>query len=69
MEKFYVLYGTEKALIQNECDQILKKLKIDDVVKYDMNISNILDIIEDLSTVSLFSSKMKLTSQQCRHPP
>lgn len=57
MEKFYVLYGTEKALIQNECDQILKKLKIDDVVKYDMNISNILDIIEDLSTVSLFSSK------------
>ena len=60
MENFYILYGLEKGLIQNECNRIVQKLKIDDVVKYDMNTSSIVDIVEDLSTVGLFTGKKVL---------
>ena len=32
------------------------QLKIDDIVRYDMNNSSLLDVVEDASTVGLFSS-------------
>lgn len=57
MENFYVLYGKDKGLIQYELQTIIKKLKIEETIKYDMTINSILDVIEDASTVGLFSTK------------
>lgn len=56
MENFYVFYGIDKGLIQHELNKLIKKLKIDDIVKYNMNEFNLIDIIEDASTVGLFST-------------
>lgn len=65
MENFYLIYGPEKSRIQNELDNLLKKLKIDDVIKYDMTNSSILDVIEDASTVGLFSTKKVIILDDC----
>lgn len=57
MENFYVLYGTDKELVNYELQKIIKKHHIEDVVKYNMTDTNLIDIIEDVSTVGLFSDK------------
>lgn len=65
MENFYLIYGPEKSAIHNELNKLLKKLKIDDVIKYDMTNSSILDVIEDASTVGLFSTKKVIILEDC----
>ena len=65
MENFYLLYGKDKGLIQLELDKLLKKLKVDDVIKYDITSSNLLDVIEDASTVGLFSTKKIIILDDC----
>ncbi len=65
MPNFYVLYGLDKLLIQEELKKIIQKLKIDDVVQYDMNISNLEDVIEDASTISMFSNKKIIILENC----
>lgn len=65
MENFYLIYGSDKSLIQNELNKLLKKLKVEDIVKYDMTNSNILDIVEDASTVGLFSPKKIIILEDC----
>lgn len=65
MENFYLLYGIDKGLVQYELDKLLKKLKLDDIVKYDMTSSNLLDVIEDASTVGLFSTKKVIILEDC----
>lgn len=65
MENFYVLYGTDKSLIEHELDRILDQLKIDDVVYYDMNTSNLSDVIEDAATVGMFSRQKVIIMENC----
>lgn len=65
MENFYLLYGTDKSLVKYELNTLLKKLKIEDVITYDMATSNVLDVIEDASTVGLFSSKKVIILEDC----
>ena len=54
----YLLYGTEKYLINKELKSIIEKNKIEEVnvSRYDLEINNIKEIIDDANTVSLFSS-------------
>lgn len=54
----YLLYGTEKFLIDKEIKNIINKQKIDsiNISKYDLEIHTIKEILEDAYTVSLFSS-------------
>lgn len=65
MKNFYLIYGIERSIIDNEVNKIIEKLKINDIVKYDMNNSNILDVIEDASTVGLFSSNKIIILDDC----
>lgn len=65
MDNFYLIYGPEKSGVQHELDNLLKKLKIDDIIKYDMTNSSILDVIEDASTVGLFSTKKVIILEDC----
>ena len=57
MKNFYLIYGIDRSIIDNELDKLLKKLKIDDVVKYRIPDTKIEDIIEDASIVGMFSSQ------------
>lgn len=65
MDNFYLIYGPDKSAIYNELNILLNKLKIDDVIKYDMTTSSVLDVIEDASTVGLFSTKKVIILEDC----
>lgn len=54
----YLLYGTEKFLIDKEIKNIISKLKVDElnISRYDLEFNTIKEILEDANTVSLFSS-------------
>ena len=55
----YLLYGTEKFLIDKEVKNIINKSKVDsiNISKYDLEVNTIKEILEDIQTVSLFSDK------------
>ena len=67
MKNFYIFYGKEKSrtdknsldfgLIKNEVDKLIKKIDTTDIIYYDLETSNLIDIIDDASTISMFSSK------------
>lgn len=65
MNNFYLIYGLDRSIINNELDKLIKELNIDDIVKYDMTNSNLLDVIEDASTVGLFSSNKIIILDDC----
>ena len=65
MKNFYLIYGPDRSIVNNELNKILAELKIDDVVKYDMSNSNLLDVIEDASTVGLFSTNKVIILDDC----
>jgi len=54
----YLLYGTERFLIDKEIKNIINKYKIEDIniSKYDLEFNSIKEILDDANTVSLFSS-------------
>lgn len=57
MKNFYILYGVNKGLIKEELDKIIKSINCDDVIYYDLDNFDILDVIDDASVVSMFSTK------------
>ena len=54
----YLLYGTERFLIDKEIKNIINKHNIDEIniSKYDLELNTIKEILEDANTISLFSS-------------
>lgn len=65
MHNFYLIYGSDRSIINNELNKLIKELKIDDIVKYDMTTSNLLDVIEDAYTVGLFSFNKIIILDDC----
>ena len=65
MKNFYLIYGTDRSIVNNELNKVIKSLKVDDLVKYDMNNSTLLDVIEDASTVGLFSESKIIILDDC----
>ena len=53
----YLLYGEEEFLIEEEIKKIIKKSKIEDISKYDIEIDEMKNIIDDACTISLFQDK------------
>ena len=52
----YLLYGTEEYLLKKELDKIKNKFNINDISVYDMDEINLMNIVEDAKSISLFSS-------------
>ena len=54
----YLLYGTEKFLIDKEVKDIMTKHNIEEIniSKYDLEINSLNEILDDANTVSLFSN-------------
>ena len=57
MDNFNIIYGEDKTSVKQELHKIIDKEKDIDIVKYDMTSTDIIDIIDDAMTVSMFSSK------------
>ena len=53
----YLLYGSNKFLIDKEIEDIIKKNEIDsiNISNYDLTIDSVKNIVEDANTISLFS--------------
>ena len=54
----YLLYGTEKFLIDKEVKNIISKNNIEEIniSKYDLELNSLNEILDDANTVSLFSN-------------
>lgn len=55
----YLIYGKETLLLEKKCTEILKKEQIDEysISKYDLENDSLNTILEDATTISMFSSK------------
>ena len=54
---FYLFYGDDKSLIDNEIDKLKKSLGIlGDTIYYNMNMDSISDIVVEASTVGMFTT-------------
>ena len=58
MEKLYIIESDNQTLINKEIDKIEKSIKGEfELIKYDLEINTIDDVIESLDTYGLFSNK------------
>ena len=57
MKNIYLLYGQNKSIIKEEINKIIEKINSKDIIKYSLDNTLIKDIIEDASTISMFSNK------------
>lgn len=65
MKNFYLIYGSDNSIINNELNKLIKSLNIPDVIKYDMNNSSIIEILGDLKTVGLFNPNKIIILDDC----
>ncbi len=65
MNNFYLLYGTDNSVLKNELDNLIKKLNISDKVKYEIDNNSLQEVIEDASTISMFSNKKIIIVDNC----
>lgn len=65
MKNFYLIYGVERSLVNNELTKLIDKLNIGEVIKYDMQVSSISSIVEDALTVGLFSANKIIVLDDC----
>ena len=65
MKNFYLVYGLDKSVIDNEVNHIIKKINVDDVIRYYGSDLNVLSVLEDASTVSMFSNKKIIVVDNC----
>lgn len=56
----YVLFGSEVNLIKRKINEIINKYKIENIIKYDFDTVNILDILDEVNYVDLFNDKKLL---------
>ncbi len=61
MKDTYLIYGTDYSLIKREIDNIT--VGITDVVKYDLSVDKIDELLDDASCISLFGDKKVLIGE------
>jgi len=54
---FYLIYGLDRSLINNEIKNLKKELKIDELIKYSLEKDELEDILLDASLVNMFAEK------------
>ncbi|MEE3342666.1 MAG: DNA polymerase III subunit delta [Bacilli bacterium] len=57
MANIYLLYGTDKGVINNELNKITVDINSSDIVRYPLDVVNIETIVMDISTISMFGDK------------
>lgn len=61
MNNIYLIYGSNYSLIKKELDKIIDGKS--DVVKYDLNISNVSELLDDACCMSLFEESKTIIGQ------
>ena len=61
MNDTYLIYGTDYSLIKREIDNIIGL--ITDVIKYDLSVNKIDELLDDASCISLFGDKKVLIGE------
>lgn len=61
MKDTYLIYGSDYSLIKREIDNIIDNKT--DVVRYDLSTSNISELLDDASCISLFGDKKVLIGE------
>lgn len=64
-KNIYLIYGEESYLIDVEINKIVSSFSNESIVRYDMLETNITDAIEDINTMSLFSSEKAVICKNC----
>lgn len=59
MENFYLIYGPERSLIRQKETEIIEKSNLEPsgIIRYSLSKNTMEDILEDASTVGMFTSK------------
>ena len=65
MKNFYLIYGIDRSIVNNELNKVIKKIGYEDIVRYDMANSSMVDVIEDLESSGLFSSNKIIIMDDC----
>ncbi len=65
MSNFYLLYGEDDSIIKNELNNLLKNENEEDIIRYNLDNTQITEIINDASTISLFSNKKIIIIENC----
>lgn len=65
----YLLYGEEEFLINQQIDKIIKKEQLDamSIIRYDLELDSIKNIIDDCQTISLFEDKKVIIVNNCNY--
>ena len=61
MNNVYLIYGNDYGLIKREIDKITNG--ISDVVKFDLSVDKVDDVLDDASCISLFGDKKALIGE------
>lgn len=61
MKNVYLIYGNNYELVKREIDKLTKDYT--DIVKYDLLINNISEVIDDASMISLFGEKKVIIAE------
>ena len=63
----YLIYGEEDYLIKKELNNIINNSNVldDNIVRYDLNSTNVSNAIEDALTISMFSDKKIVICENC----
>lgn len=67
MNNIFLIYGNEDYLIKKELDNILKNGNIleDNIITYNLDETNVINALEEASTVSMFDSKKAVICEGC----
>lgn len=67
MDNVYLIYGDEDYLIDKEIKSIINKFNssLENIVKYNLDESNVKDAIEDACTISMFECNKVIICEKC----
>ncbi len=67
MDNIYLIYGLEDYLIDIEIKKIISKFnaQTENIVRYNLDETNVSDVIEDACTISMFESNKLIICEKC----
>jgi len=61
----YLIYGSSKIEINKKIEELIKKQNIENIIKYDLEESELIDVIEDACYMDMFSDKKCIIAENC----
>ncbi len=67
MNNLYLIYGDENYLINDELNKIISDSNVlkDNIIRYNLDETNISDVLDEACTISMFDSKKLIICEEC----